>query len=143
MLLLAALIAARPLLVRRRPREPSAQVTTTEPPPDARFLLANERTFLAWNRTALALVAAGLAIVQLLRPFPGVPWGRHLLAVPLILLGAVIATIGYLELRRNQRALYRAEPLPRSVLPKVLAFAVTVIAVISAVVVVISAARGR
>jgi putative membrane protein len=52
--------------------------------PDARFTFANERTFLAWNRTALALVVAGLAIAQLLPPFPGLPFGRHLLAVPLI-----------------------------------------------------------
>ena len=34
--------------------------------PDPRFTLANERTFLAWNRTALSLVAGGLAVVQLL-----------------------------------------------------------------------------
>lgn len=38
--------------------------------PDARFTFANERTFLAWSRTALALVIAGLGIVQLLPPFP-------------------------------------------------------------------------
>ena len=42
--------------------------------PDPRFTFANERTFLAWSRTALALVVAGLGIVQLLPPFPGVPW---------------------------------------------------------------------
>ncbi|MET1000460.1 MAG: DUF202 domain-containing protein, partial [Acidimicrobiia bacterium] len=30
--------------------------------PDPRFSYANERTFLAWNRTALALIAAGLAV---------------------------------------------------------------------------------
>ena len=46
---------------------------TDDAEPDARFTLANERTFLAWSRTALALVTAGLAIVQLLPPFPGVP----------------------------------------------------------------------
>ena len=44
--------------------------------PDPRFTFANERTFLAWSRTALALVVAGLGIVQLLPPFPGVPAGR-------------------------------------------------------------------
>ena len=46
---------------------------TGDTEPDVRFTLANERTFLAWNRTALALVVAGLGIVQLLPPFPGVP----------------------------------------------------------------------
>src|ERR1700721_906742 len=59
--------------------------------PDYRFTLANERTFLAWIRTALALVAAGLAIVQLLPPFPGIRWGPRARGIPLILLGAVVA----------------------------------------------------
>jgi len=109
--------------------------------PDARFTFANERTFLAWSRTALALVVAGLAIVQLLPPFPGVPVGRHLLGIPLIVLGAVLAVTAYAEWVRNQRALRRGEPLPRSVLPWILAATVTGIAVIAAVVVLISAAR--
>ncbi|WP_329246961.1 MFS transporter [Actinoallomurus sp. NBC_01490] len=141
---LAVLVLAAPVAVRTwRGGGPATPIPAPERPPDARFLLANERTFLAWNRTALALVAAGLAVAQLLRPFPGVPWGRPALAVPLILLGAVIAVIGHLELSRNRRALYRSEPLPRSVLPKVLTFAVGAIAVISATVLVLSAARGR
>ena len=33
--------------------------------PDYRFTLANERTFLAWERTALGLLAAAVAVVQL------------------------------------------------------------------------------
>src|ERR1700751_3163203 len=71
--------------------------------PDPRFTYANERTFLAWSRTALALVVAGLGIVQLLPPFPRVPVGRHLLGVPLIVLGAVLAVAAYVEWVRNQR----------------------------------------
>jgi putative membrane protein len=109
--------------------------------PDARFTFANERTFLAWSRTALALVVAGLAIVQLLPPFPGVPVGRHLLGLPLIALGAVLAVTAYTEWVRNQRALRRGEPLPRSVLPWILSATVTGIAIIAAVVLLISAAR--
>lgn len=42
------------------------KVPTDEVEPDARFAFANERTSLAWSRTALALVTAGLAIAQLL-----------------------------------------------------------------------------
>ena len=109
--------------------------------PDPRFTFANERTFLAWSRTALALVVAGLAIVQLLPPFPGVPAGRHLLGVPLIALGAVLAIVAYAEWVRNQRALRRGEPLPVSVMPWVLAAAITGMAVVSGVVLLISALR--
>ena len=109
--------------------------------PDPRFTFANERTFLAWSRTALALVVAGLGIVQLLPPFPGVPAGRHLLGLPLIALGAVLATTAYVEWVRSQRALRRGDPLPKSVLPWILAATVTGIAVIAAVVLLISALR--
>ena len=109
--------------------------------PDARFTFANERTFLAWSRTALALVVAGLAIVQLLPPFPRVPVGRHLLGLPLIALGAVLAVTAYGEWVRNQHALRRGEPMPRSVLPWILSATVTLTAVIAAIVLLISAAR--
>jgi putative membrane protein len=121
------------------PRTVAQDADGTEP--DARFTFANERTFLAWSRTALALVVAGLAIVQLLPPFPGVPVGRHLLGLPLIALGAVLAVTAYTEWARNQRALRRGEPLPRSVLPWILSATVTGIAIIAAIVLLISAAR--
>jgi inner membrane protein YidH len=109
--------------------------------PDPRFTFANERTFLAWSRTALALVVAGLAVVQLLPPFPGVPWGRHILGVPLIVFGAVVAVTAYGEWVRNQRAMRHGQPLPRSVMPRLLAAVITVIAAIAAVVVLVSALR--
>ena len=109
--------------------------------PDPRFTFANERTFLAWSRTALALVVAGLAIVQLLPPFPGVAAGRHLLGVPLIALGAVLAVAAYTEWVRNQRALRRGEPMPVSVMPWILAATITGIAIIAAVVLLLSALR--
>ena len=108
--------------------------------PDARFTFANERTFLAWNRTALALIVAGLAIVQLLPPFPGLPWGRHLLAVPLIAFGAFLAVGSFVEWGRNQRALRRGEPLPRSPLPRALAVMIAVVGVVAAFLVLLSAA---
>ena len=109
--------------------------------PDPRFTFANERTFLAWSRTALALVVAGLGIVQLLPPFPGVPAGRHLLGVPLIALGAVLAIAAYVEWVRNQRALRRGEAMPLSIMPWILAATITGIAIIAAVVLLLSALR--
>ena len=109
--------------------------------PDPRFTFANERTFLAWSRTALALVVAGLGVVQLLPPFPGVPWGRHVLGVPLIVFGAIVAVAAYSEWVKSQRALRLGRPLPRSVMPRLLATIITVIGVIAAVVVLISALR--
>ena len=109
--------------------------------PDPRFTFANERTFLAWSRTALALVVAGLGIVQLLPPFPGVPQGRHLLGVPLIVLGAILAVVAYGEWVRSQRALRRKQPLPRSIMPWILAATVAGMAVISAIVLLLSALR--
>jgi len=124
-------------------------VTDTEPrgeadegtEPDPRFTFANERTFLAWSRTALALVVAGLAVVQLLPPFPGVPWGRHVLGVPLIVFGAVVAVVAYGEWVKSQRALRLGRPLPRSVMPGLLATLIAVIGAIAAVVLLVSALR--
>jgi putative membrane protein len=109
--------------------------------PDARFTFANERTFLAWSRTGLALIVAGLGVVQLLPPFPGVPWGRHVIGVPLIVLGAIVAVAGYAEWGRNQRALRRGEPVPRSVLPVILTATIAAVAIASAVVLLLSALR--
>jgi putative membrane protein len=48
--------------------------------PDQRYSLANERTFLAWIRIALAFVAGAVAVVQLVPPF-AVPVARQALAM--------------------------------------------------------------
>ena len=109
--------------------------------PDPRFTFANERTFLAWSRTALALVVAGLGVVQLLPPFPGVPWGRHVLGLPLIVFGAIVAVVAYGEWVKSQRALRRGDPLPRSVMPRLLTVVITAIGAIAAVVVLVSGLR--
>ena len=79
--------------------------------------------------------------MQLLPPFPGVPMGRHLLGIPLIVLGAVVAIAAYSDMMRNQRALRRGQPLPRSVLPRLLAATIGGVAALAAVVVLLSATR--
>lgn len=89
-------------------------------PPDSRHLFANERTLLAWLRTALALMGAGFAATVLLAPTaPRVV--RILLGVPLIVLGGVAAVGGY---RRWSvvEAVLRAghQEIPRTRMPMVL-----------------------
>ena len=110
------------------PGPPGPPPATAAGEPDARYTFANERTFLAWIRTALALIAAGLAIIQLLPPFHGIRWGRHALGIPLILLGAVIPVLSYLEWHANQRAMRRGEPLRPSRLPHLLAAVIALVA---------------
>jgi putative membrane protein len=109
--------------------------------PDARYTFANERTFLAWSRTSLALVVGGLAIAQLLPPFPGVPWGRHAIGTPLILLGCAVSVVSYFEWKASQRALRHGEPLPRSRLPFILAIAIAAIGLLAAALALLSAVR--
>jgi putative membrane protein len=83
--------------------------------PDARFSLANERTFLAWNRTALALIGGGLAVEQFLDTGRTT---RLLLAIPLILLGAAVAASSYGRWRANETAMARGQSLPPSRMPR-------------------------
>ena len=92
---------------------------------DARFTLANERTFLAWNRTALALVAGGLAVSQLL-PAIDNAGVRRVLGLPLIVLGGAIAWFSYARWQAVERAIAADEPLPPTWLPRILSLAVVV-----------------
>ena len=102
--------------------------------PDVRFTYANERTFLAWNRTALALIATGVAATQLLPEFH-VPGGRRILGIPLIALGAVVAVTSFRQWKANERAMRLRRPLPSSPMTAVLSIGIGVVAVIAVVLV--------
>jgi len=100
--------------------------------PDPRFSFANERTFLAWNRTALSLIAAGAAAAAFLRV--GLGGARLIVALPLILLGSVLSFASYREWKHNEHALRLDQPLPyRTRLSRLLGWGVAVIAVVTAV----------
>jgi putative membrane protein len=78
--------------------------------PDARFSLANERMFLAWNRTALALTAGAVALESLgLDLQPGF---RLATSLVLIAAGTLTPLIAWVEWIRTERALRADRPLP-------------------------------
>ena len=79
--------------------------------PDYRFSLANERTFLAWLRTALSLLAAGVLLVQFAtRLSPRVVVVA--VAVGLTGLATLLCALAYSRWRANEVAMRHAQPLP-------------------------------
>jgi putative membrane protein len=106
--------------------------------PDPRFTWANERTFLAWNRTALALIAAGLAAAELLKTDPkGL---RLAVAIPLIILGAVVAFTSYSRWETSERLIRLGQPLEYSKLGLTLAVGVGLAGVAAIVLVIVDVA---
>lgn len=89
--------------------------------PDYRFSLANERTYLAWIRTSLALIAAGVAVLQLV-PDLGPHWVRVALGTGLILLAVVLAAMSPRRWRRNEKAMRMGRSLPPTLQIPLLAY---------------------
>jgi putative membrane protein len=79
--------------------------------PDPRVTLANERTFLAWIRTSLALIAGGVALAELGKRVGPSPI-QLLLSVAPVVAGTGLSLLAFLHWRRCQRALRSGEPLP-------------------------------
>jgi putative membrane protein len=111
-------------------------MTAADQEPDYRFTLANERTFLAWIRTALALIAGGVAVVQLI-PVLTIPGVRHGLGTVLAAAGGVLAVLAVRRWQHVQEAMRRGMELPKSLMPVLLG--VLVVAITIAVIVVIFA----
>ena len=100
--------------------------------PDYRFTYANERTFLAWVRTSVALIGVGVAVVQFLPPLD-VPGGRRVVGLAFMVLGAVICVVARKEWGANQRAMRAGKALPSSILVPVVTAGVVLLAVVVAV----------
>ncbi|MFC8303177.1 YidH family protein [Specibacter sp. NPDC057265] len=115
-------------------REPAWRRTGKTP--DYRFSLANERTFLAWVRTALALLAGAVAIDQL-APEIAPPLVRMLLCLALAGIGAVLAVISYRRWAHQERAMRHDAELPHSWLMLGMAAIVSVAAIVFAVLILV------
>jgi inner membrane protein YidH len=109
--------------------------------PDYRFTLANERTYLAWERTALGLLAAAVAVVQLV-PELSIPGARHVLGIILALLAILTACMGILRWEQIDRAMRRDLPLPRHPKPVYLGIGLVVVGLLTVGFVVIKAVLG-
>lgn len=91
--------------------------------PDYRFSLANERTFLAWVRTALAILAGSILLHEFsTRIEPRVV--VSVFSVLLALLAGLLAGSSYPRWRSNESAMRHSRPLPLSRLPLVLSASV-------------------
>jgi putative membrane protein len=99
--------------------------------------MANERTFLAWNRTALAFIGGGIAIEQLVDAGRA---ARLLISIPLIVLGGVVGVVGYWRWRASEDAMKAGRPVGESQMPRVLAV-VFVLLAIGALVLVVASSR--
>ncbi|HWG93128.1 MAG TPA: DUF202 domain-containing protein [Mycobacteriales bacterium] len=87
--------------------------------PDPRWSFANERTFLAWLRTGLALISAGVALDVIDLSLDDAV--QHLLAVVLVLLGLLSTALAWVQWARAERAVRRGDPLPSTPFSAVLA----------------------
>lgn len=110
------------------PRRFPARVFRHGADPDPRFSLANERTFLAWVRTALARVAGGVALEALGLPLHPVP--RLVASVACLCLGSALPLLAWREWARTEVAMRLTGPLPGSRLSFVTATGVALIAVV-------------
>lgn len=100
--------------------------------PDYRFSFANERTLLAWLRTALALLAAGVALHAFdtgMRESV-----ERLISSALLLAGVLVAGSSWVRWARSERAMREGDSLPT---PNLSTFIIIALVVVATVVIVI------
>jgi putative membrane protein len=122
--------AERPDPERRWPRS----VYAVGDEPDPRFTFANERTFLAWIRTGLAFLTAGVALTTVAGLLPGRELLAHVAAAVLVVCGVLSGVVALVRWGRNERALRLQRPLPSSPAMLLVTGTLVVVAVIAVVV---------
>jgi putative membrane protein len=119
--------------VARRTSRWADRLTAVGSEPDPRFSFANERTFLAWIRTSLALVATGVGVDAFAIDVPD--WGRRSLAGLLVVLGGVLSVVAFRRWIRSEEALRRSLPLPTNLLAPIIAYGLSIGATLALVLV--------
>lgn len=95
--------------------------------PDPRFSFANERTFLAWIRTALGLLAAGIGLEAFAPPL-AVPGLRQVLAALLVLAGVATSGLAFRRWLRSEEAMRERRSLPPPRVAPWLSYGIAVVA---------------
>jgi inner membrane protein YidH len=113
-------------------REPSDERHAGEADPDYRFTLANERTFLAWIRTALGMLAGAVALVHVVSA-DKVTEAQRLIGLALTAIAIVTAGLALRRWRVVQESMRHGADLPTNREPIYLSLAVVAIAVVIAV----------
>lgn len=121
-----------------QPGEAQPQDGTVEP--DYRFTLANERTFLAWQRTSLGLLAAAVAAVQFMPELP-IHGMRHMLGAMVGILAMLTAGTGLQRWVQVDRAIRHGQPLPRPTSPVHLAVGLVMIGMVTVAVTIATTAH--
>ncbi|MFA5665282.1 YidH family protein [Castellaniella sp.] len=96
--------------------------------PDYRFSLANERTFLAWIRTALAILAVAIILRQFAGSSQAPQQAFFVLSVILAAVSGIIGLSAYFRWRNNEHAMRLDRALPLSTLILWLAITIAVLA---------------
>ena len=118
-------------------RRPPLRTVGTDP--DYRFTLANERTFLAWVRTGLALLAGAVALASLVHDFGPRPL-RLAITVLLLMLSLTVTIGAYIRWDRTERALRENRSLPMDPLPRIMVGGVAIVIAAAAVLVFVAEA---
>jgi putative membrane protein len=119
-------------------RKPPLRSVGTDP--DYRFTLANERTFLAWLRTGLGLLAGAVALSGLIHNFGPRPMRLGITAL-LLALSLAVTTGSYWRWDRAERAMREQRPLPYDPLPRLLIAGVAIVIAAAAVLIYLAEAR--
>jgi putative membrane protein len=96
-------------------------------PTDPRYSLANERTFLAYERTAVGLLVAAVGALHLLQD----SWAEYALGVGLLVAAALTSVVGWLRFQQADAAIRDGRPLPRGIGVPVVVAAVLVLSVLA------------
>lgn len=98
--------------------------------PDPRWSLANERTFLAYLRTALAFLVSGLVVAGSYSATDAPAW-LAMLGLPLIVLAAVLAFTAHGRYMSAQRAMRTGQSIPAPAMVRFLPWTVGGVAAVS------------